>query len=122
MYKRILIATDGSPTAGRAAQRGAELARDLGSEVILLNVSDPESSAGIAEEAAKLLGNGIQITTRTIPGDPADVILTVAESESADLIVVGNKGMAGANRFLLGNVPNKVSHHAPCNVLIVKTT
>ena len=122
MYKRILIATDGSPTAGSAAKRGAALARDLGAEVILLNVSDPEASAGIAEEAAKELGDGIQISTRTIPGDPADVILTVAEFEDVDLIVVGNKGMAGPNRFLLGNVPNKVSHHAPCNVLIVKTT
>jgi nucleotide-binding universal stress UspA family protein len=46
----------------------------------------------------------------------------VAETEGADLIVVGNKGMTGARRFLLGNVPNKVSHHAPCSVLIVRTS
>lgn len=121
MYKKILIATDGSPTAGRAAARGAELAKDLGSELILLNVADPASSAGVVEEAAKQLGVGLQVATRTIPGDPADVILTVSETEDVDLIVVGNKGMAGT-RFLLGNVPNKVSHHAPCTVLIVKTT
>ena len=55
-------------------------------------------------------------------GDPADAILDVAEEEGADLIVVGNKGMTGAKRFLLGSVPNKVSHHAPCSVIIIRTT
>jgi nucleotide-binding universal stress UspA family protein len=46
----------------------------------------------------------------------------VAEERGSDLIVVGNKGMTGAKRFLLGSVPNKVSHHAPCSVLIIRTT
>ena len=55
-------------------------------------------------------------------GDPADAILDVAEEQGADLIVIGNKGMTGAKRFLLGSVPNKVSHHAPCSVLIIRTT
>ncbi len=55
-------------------------------------------------------------------GDAADAILDVAEEQGSDLIVVGNKGMTGATRFLLGSVPNKVSHHAPCSVLIVRTT
>ncbi|HRV60538.1 MAG TPA: universal stress protein [Solirubrobacterales bacterium] len=55
-------------------------------------------------------------------GDPADAILKVAEDLDADLIVVGNKGMTGARRFLLGSVPNKVSHHAPCSVFIARTT
>ena len=55
-------------------------------------------------------------------GEPADAILDVAEEINADLIVVGNKGMTGARRFLLGSVPNKVSHHAPSSVIIVRTT
>jgi nucleotide-binding universal stress UspA family protein len=55
-------------------------------------------------------------------GDPADAILDVAEDRKADLIVVGKKGMTGAKRFLLGSVPNKVSHHASCSVLIIHTT
>jgi nucleotide-binding universal stress UspA family protein len=55
-------------------------------------------------------------------GDPADAILDVAEEREADLIVIGHKGMTGARRFLLGSVPNKVSHHAPCSVLIVRTS
>ena len=46
----------------------------------------------------------------------------MAEERGADLIVVGNKGMTGARRFLLGSVPNKISHHAPCSVLIIRTT
>jgi len=45
-----------------------------------------------------------------------------AEEREADLIIVGNKGMTGAKRFLLGSVPNKISHHAPCSVLIIRTT
>ena len=55
-------------------------------------------------------------------GDAADAILDVAEEREADLIIVGNRGMTGAKRFLLGSVPNKISHHAPCSVLIIRTT
>jgi nucleotide-binding universal stress UspA family protein len=63
-----------------------------------------------------------EIQTHAREGDPADAILDVAEEINADLIVVGNKGMTGARRFLLGSVPNKVSHHAPCSVIIIRTT
>ena len=65
---------------------------------------------------------GVTIEQHARQGDPADAILDVAEETKADLIVVGNKGMTGARRFLLGSVPNKVSHHAPCSVLIIRTT
>ena len=66
---------------------------------------------------------GLQdVETFARQGDAADAILDVAEEQRADLIVVGNRGMTGAKRFLLGSVPNKVSHHAPCSVLIVRTT
>ena len=54
-------------------------------------------------------------------GHPADVILDIATERSADLIVVGNKGMTGARRYVLGGVADKVSHHAPCSVMIVRT-
>jgi nucleotide-binding universal stress UspA family protein len=62
-----------------------------------------------------------QIETFARVGDAADAILDIAEEQGSDLIVVGNKGMTGATRFLLGSVPNKISHHAPCSVLIVRT-
>ena len=65
---------------------------------------------------------GVEVATYARQGDPADAILDVAEEQKADLIVVGNKGMSGAKRFLLGSVPNKVSHHAPCTVMIIRTT
>jgi nucleotide-binding universal stress UspA family protein len=65
---------------------------------------------------------GVPVSVYPRQGDPADAILDVAEERQADLIVVGNKGMTGAKRFLLGSVPNKVSHHAPCSVLIIRTT
>ena len=122
MYKKILIATDGSPTAGKAAERGVSLAKDVGAEVILLSVGDPATAEPVVQEAAKTLGKGLSVSTLARAGNAADVICTVAEEEGVDLIVVGNKGMTQGKRFLLGNVPNLVSHHAPCNVLIVKTT
>jgi nucleotide-binding universal stress UspA family protein len=64
---------------------------------------------------------GVEAECHARKGDPADALLQVAEENGADLIVVGNRGMTGAKRFLLGSVPNKVSHHASCSVLIVRT-
>lgn len=64
----------------------------------------------------------MKVRPHPMEGDPADAILDVAEDSKADLIVVGNKGMTGAKRYLLGSVPNKVSHHAPCSVFIARTT
>jgi nucleotide-binding universal stress UspA family protein len=76
----------------------------------------------LSDAADLVRGAGVNVETFAREGDPADAILDVAEERDADLIVVGNKGMSGAKRFLLGSVPNKVSHHAPCSVLIVRTT
>jgi nucleotide-binding universal stress UspA family protein len=75
-----------------------------------------EAAAKVARDAS------VNVNVYAREGDPADAILDVAEEQNADLIVVGNKGMTGAKRFLLGSVPNKVSHHAPCSVLIIRTT
>jgi nucleotide-binding universal stress UspA family protein len=76
----------------------------------------------LEDEADAVRVAGVTIETLAREGDPADAILDVAEQRNADLIVVGNKGMTGAKRFLLGSVPNKISHHAPCSVLIIRTT
>jgi nucleotide-binding universal stress UspA family protein len=78
----------------------------------------------LLEESRRLAGAGEvrEVETVARQGDAADAIIDVAEEQAADLIVVGNKGMTGAKRFLLGSVPNRVSHHAPCSVLIVRTT
>jgi nucleotide-binding universal stress UspA family protein len=120
MYKRILIATDGSATAAKAVDIGADVAKNVGAETLLVYVGDPAKGQKVLEDATKAVGG--KAKTISVQGDPADKILETAETENADLIVVGNKGMTGAKRFLLGSVPNQISHHAPCNVLIVKTT
>ena len=75
-----------------------------------------------AAERARRAGVGAdEVETYARQGDAADAILDVAEEQGCDLIVVGHRGMTGAKRFLLGSVPNKISHHAPCSVLIVRT-
>jgi nucleotide-binding universal stress UspA family protein len=84
----------------------------------------PREDVDATLEAAAEVARAAGVEAHTYPrqGDPADAILDVAEEREADLIIVGNKGMTGAKRFLLGSVPNKVSHHAPCSVLIIRTT
>ena len=123
MYKKLLVATDGSVTASHALGVGMDVAKAAGAETLILHVGDPKDGKKVLGQAEKAhTKSGVTITTMSVSGDPADMISEVAEREGADLIVIGNKGMTGAKRFLLGSVPNQVSHHAPCNVLIVKTT
>jgi nucleotide-binding universal stress UspA family protein/nitrite reductase/ring-hydroxylating ferredoxin subunit len=120
-YRRVLAATDGSPTAGEAARKAFELALMLGADVTLVYVGDPIVGAIKLEDAARSAPDGVEVETRIVQGDPAEQICAVAEGEGVDLLVVGNKGMSGARRFLLGSVPNKVAHYAPADVLIAKT-
>jgi nucleotide-binding universal stress UspA family protein/nitrite reductase/ring-hydroxylating ferredoxin subunit len=119
-YRRVLIATDGSPTADQAARRGADLAESLGASITFVFVGDPLEGNIVLEEAAKRLGTP-EAEGRVLQGDPSDAICELAVVGDHDLVVVGNKGMAGARRYLLGAVPNKVSHDAPVDVLIAKT-
>jgi nucleotide-binding universal stress UspA family protein len=147
MFARILVGTDGSETATEAVREATELAKKTGASLDIVSAYEPVPSSrlreerleapsdiehmvnpredvdGMLSEAADEIGKaGVTVRTFARQGEPADAILDVAEEENADLIVVGNKGMTGAKRFLLGSVPNKVSHHAPCSVLIVRTT
>ncbi len=147
MIEKIVVGTDGSDTAAQAVVQAGELAEKLGASLVIVSAFDPVSTARLEREregapgdvewsineredvdamlgqvAAPLTELGIEVKVTARQGNPADAILDVAEEEGADLIVVGNKGMAGARRFLLGSVPNKISHHAPCSVLIVRTT
>jgi nucleotide-binding universal stress UspA family protein len=64
----------------------------------------------------------VKASTRAVQGDPADAILDVADEISADLIVIGNKGIGSVKRFVLGNVPSKIVHNASCSTHIVHTT
>ncbi len=147
MFSRIVVGTDGSETAAEAVRQAGELAKMTGASLDLVSAYEPVSGQRLHEEARSVpedlqwlvnpredvdatlkkssepwIEAGIEVSVFAREGDPADAILDVAEENGADLIVVGNKGMTGAKRFLLGSVPNKVSHHAPCSVLIVQTT
>jgi nucleotide-binding universal stress UspA family protein len=147
MFRSIVVGTDGSDTAREAVRQAVDLARELGAALQVVSAYEPVSSGRLREEAQQapadvqwmvgpredvdaILGEvageaeaaGVRAEVHARQGDPADAILDVAEETGADLIVVGNKGMSGAKRFLLGSVPNKVSHHAPCSVLIIRTT
>jgi nucleotide-binding universal stress UspA family protein len=151
VFRSIVVGTDGSPNAGEAVRQAAQLAATLGARVHLVCVYEPVPSAGGAgeeagheagaaheesgwllrpreaveetlEEAAGVFAAaGVEVERYAQRGDPADAILDVAEERGADLIIVGNRGRTGAKRFLLGSVPNRVSHHAPCAVLIIRT-
>ena len=146
MFESIVVGTDGSATASEAVRQAAELARQVGAKLYLVSAYEPVPEGRLRDErqhvpadlqwmvnpredventlaaGAEDLGAGVEVEAIAREGDPADAILDVAEETDADLIVVGNKGMTGAKRFLLGSVPNKVSHHAPCSVLIIRTT
>jgi nucleotide-binding universal stress UspA family protein len=147
MLGRIVVGTDGSETASEAVRQAIELAKLGDGKLDIVSAYEPIPQERLREEKSELPGDvqytvhqredvnmkleaaakaakdaGIGVQTHAREGDPADAILDVAEEQKADLIVVGNKGMTGAKRFLLGSVPNKVSHHAPSSVLIVRTT
>ena len=122
-YRKILVASDGSATAHKAVDRAVEVAEHTGAEVTILTVGRPDKAGRIAAaEAERVATDRVAIATKTDDGDAAQIILDEAEQGRYDLLVVGNKGMTGAGRFLLGSVPNKISHHAPCALLIVRTT
>lgn len=123
MYERILVGTDGSPTAAKAVDRAAEVAAATKARLTVVSVGRPEQAEQVvAAERDRLqaLHPELAVDTSTAVGDPASVLADLASGY--DLLVMGNKGMTGASRFLLGSVPNKVSHHSPCSLLIVHTT
>jgi nucleotide-binding universal stress UspA family protein len=147
MYRSIVVGTDGSETAKEAVRQATELATAIGANIHLVSAYEPVPEGRLRQERQQVPDDlqwmvnpredvsntlkqagtdleeaGVKAKTHAREGDPADAILDVAEEENADLIVVGNKGMTGARRFLLGSVPNKVSHHAPCSVMIIRTT
>jgi nucleotide-binding universal stress UspA family protein len=144
MVDSIVVGTDGSDAAGAAVAHSVALACALGARLQIVSAYEPvperhlrvdrvqvpsDVQVNMREEVLAMLESarrdaeaaGVsEIETFARVGDAADAILDVAEEQRADLIVVGHKGMTGATRFLLGSVPNKVSHHAPCSVMIVR--
>ena len=146
MSDAIVVGTDGSDTALLAVRRAAEIARALDAPLHLVTAfptkrahrdahadegasrdggggGPVEDARAVLDQTAKELQSaGIDVSAHPRDQDPVDAIIDVAEEVRARMIVVGSRGMTGVSRFMLGSVPNKVSHHAPCDVLIVRTT
>jgi nucleotide-binding universal stress UspA family protein len=148
MYTTIVVGTDGSPTATLAVQRAAAIAAGVGAHLHVVTAHRPSGPAVIASAEGAFAGahsaewsaelrsglttmleavvneladGGVKATGHVVDGHPVSVLLDIAKSLQADLVVVGNKGMKGARR-MLGSVPNDVAHKAACDVLIVSTT
>jgi nucleotide-binding universal stress UspA family protein len=144
-YRNVVVGTDGSETAAAAVRHAAQLAKAFGARLTVVtayaqsagagadagdvpdelqwmvtDVAGAEERAGAGKKVAAEVGLA-DVRTRVGRGDPAEMLIEAAEDTGGDLIVVGSKGMASASRFVLGSVPNKVSHHAPCDVIIVHT-
>lgn len=121
LYRRVLIATDGSATADRAARRGYELAEALDASVTLAFVGHPKTGELITQDTVATYAGDVETTIDMREGDPVGEILQAADDAKADLVVVGNKGMSGAKGFLLGSVPEQVCEASTHDMLIVRT-
>ena len=125
MIERVVVASDRSETASQAVAWAAELARRFEARLTVVQAfapgpPPPGAETDLAVYAEEACGRGTR--ARVAAGeDPAAAIVAAADAEDADVLVVGNVGMSGRKQFLLGNVPNRVSHSARCTVVIVNT-
>jgi nucleotide-binding universal stress UspA family protein len=149
MYKQIVVGTDGSAGANIAVDTAIDLARLTRATLHVVFAHDVTTAYALASvpgvampvdaineandatraEAQRITGEvveragnaGVDAQAHCVPGDAADALLRVAQDTGCDLLVVGNRGMTGVRRFVLGSVPNKLSHHCPSSLLIVDT-
>lgn len=160
-YNKVVVGTDGSPTAMRALDVACDLGAKLGTDVLVVCAYEPPTERELEQMKAdpndpiaqwssgksstpeefrwRIAGTaqaedilerafehasqrGVPAEVRAVNGSPAEVLISTAEDDNCDLIAVGNVGMAGAKRFMLGNVPNRISHHSPTDVLIIRTS
>ena len=124
MFDKILVGTDGSKTAAKAVDRAVRVAATSGAALTIFSAAPKARGEEIVGAAAKAhAGAGVEIDTKVEDTDPVSGLIDTAQQGGYDLLVMGNKGMTGVTRFFrLGSVPNKVTHHLPCSLLIVKTT
>jgi nucleotide-binding universal stress UspA family protein len=133
----VAVGTDGSETASQAVEQAAEFARRFDAKLVLLSAFKEGPPPPDADEAqwayspasqlreilsrteTEMNEQGLECSTAVEEGEPADVLVRLAEECDADILVIGNRGM---QRRVLGSVPNSVTHKADCSVLVVKTT
>jgi nucleotide-binding universal stress UspA family protein len=136
----IVVGTDGSAGAEAAVQKVIELAGGSGAAVHLVCAfpgpsalerigltakTEPVDLRGVAADVLardehRFRDAGFEVEKHAREGDPADVLIEVADEQDAGLIVVGARGRTGHRRFMLGSVSGKLSHHAPTSLLIVR--
>jgi nucleotide-binding universal stress UspA family protein len=140
MLATVAVGTDGSATASKAVEAAVEIAQRFDAKLVLLSASQGARARGapsrseevdwafdndarvremLSRTEQELRERKIDCSTLLEEGDPADVLVRLAEECDADLLVIGNRGM---QRRVLGSVPNSVTHRAPCSVYVVKTT
>src|SRR5690349_1618813 len=145
--KKIVVGTDGSATAGTAVRRAIEVAAAEDAYLHVVTAYRPKLTREAAREAETMpdecawraspgevaertaraaaetaIAVGLEVVCHSRPGDPADVLVEVVEAVGAHLLVIGNKGMRGAGRMVIPSVPNRVSHRATCDILLVNTS
>jgi nucleotide-binding universal stress UspA family protein len=145
-YRSVVVGTDGSDTAELAVRHAGKVAADNSARLVIVTAYEPHGDEMVTKEAQApeemrwLLTDLVQaeavanrgreiarelgatgIVAQAIAGSPPDVLLEAAHDFAADVIVVGSKGLTSSVRFVLGSVASSVSHHAPCDVLIVHT-
>jgi nucleotide-binding universal stress UspA family protein len=144
MVQTVAVGTDGSGTADKAVEFAIDLAARYEAKIVFISAYNPVSESRLkregreapddlqwminpAEDVEATLrdceeraeARGLRWASEAREGDAAKILVELADSNGADILVIGNKGM---QRKVLGSVPNSVSHNAPCSVLIVKTT
>jgi nucleotide-binding universal stress UspA family protein len=141
MVSTVAVGVDASRTAGEAVKLAAELARRFDAQLVLLSAYGDAGGAAasrtgdeerqwatsssarqremVARTERRLQRSGVRCSTLVADGEPAEVLVRLADQCAADILVIGNKGM---QRRVLGSVPNTVTHKAGCSVLVVKTT
>jgi nucleotide-binding universal stress UspA family protein len=122
-YRRLLVATDGSVTADRAARKGYAFAKRLGASVTLIFVGHPKTGELVLQDTIATLAEdaGVDSSTEIRQGDPVEQIVGAARDGGYDLVVIGNRGMAGAKATLLGSVPRDIAESSPVDVLVTRT-
>ena len=145
IFKKMMVALDGSEHADHALDFALDLAEKHSANVVLISVYhlstlcytaleveviqncleaqkvQHENVLSEALKKVKKLKPNLKVSTKLLKGRPADRIIETAKEENFDIIVMGSRGLTGVKRFLLGGVTDRVVHHAPCSVMVVKT-
>ena len=139
MFKHIVLAVDGSQHSLQAVDCARSLAECYGAKITLVHAYPRTSdlrdadhydtllsrrkSAGqeILNEARRRMGDtSIQLEEDLLEGPAADAIINAARTHNAELIVMGTRGKGSIEGLLFGSVSTKVSHYAPCTVMVVR--